>query len=124
MGGSRFSGARAVCLGAVAAELHFLMGTGSCWTPRPPGQAASAAWSSVRSSVRPSSHTPCGAPTGGRCPLFSATALQDPGLQLVAPPRLHSLPWAVLFVFGRARRLDRFPLSRRGFWVFGLSSYS
>ena len=29
----------------------------------------------------------CGAPTGGRCPVFSATALQDPGLQLAAPPR-------------------------------------
>ena len=28
----------------------------------------------------------CGASTGGRCPVFSATALQDPGLQLAAPP--------------------------------------
>ena len=122
MRGSQFSGTRGVCLGAVAGDLHYLMGTGSCWTPSPPGQAPSAAWSFVRPSARPSSRTACGAPTGGRCPVFSATALQDPELQLVAPPRLHSLPWAVLFVFVRACRLDRFPLSRRGFWVFGLSS--
>ena len=33
----------------------------------------------------------CGAPTGGRCPVFSATALQDPGLQLAAPPHFPSL---------------------------------
>jgi len=75
---------------------HYFMGTGSCWTPCPPGQAPSAAWSFVRPSVCPSSRTPCGAPTGGLYPVFSATALQDPGLQLVAPPRLHSLPWAGL----------------------------
>ena len=33
----------------------------------------------------------CGAPTGGRCPVFSATALQDPGLQLLRHPALFFL---------------------------------